>query len=98
MNTKLTVARINPSSVAKVLSLTMGILVAVSVVLNLAAAMAGFHLTSTNPFTGIGSAVWVIAITPFIYMIGAYIVTFVFCLAFNFSSRLFGGIRIDIAE
>jgi len=41
---------------------------------------------------------WVVAIVPFIYMIGSYISVFLFCLVFNFASRLFGGIRIEFFD
>ena len=98
MNKKLTIARIDPSSTAKVISLTMGVLVAIAILLHLVAVAVGFKAAPAVPIMAIDGAGWVIAIAPFIYMIGSYVSAFVFCLAFNFASRLFGGLRIEFSD
>ena len=98
MNTKVTVARIDPSSTAKVISLAIGILVAIAILLHFIAVALGFRTAPAIPPKTIDGAGWVIATVPFIYMIGVYFFSFVFCLALNFTSRLFGGIRIELSD
>jgi len=98
MNTKFTIGRIDPSSTAKVISLTIGILVAVVILLHFLAVAVGFRSIPAIPLKTVDASLWVIAIVPLIYMIGSYILTFAFCLAFNSASRLFGGIRIQFSD
>jgi len=98
MNTKVTISRIDPSSTAKVISLTMGFLVAIAILLHIIAVAVGFRTAPVIPPRIIDGAGWLIAIVPFIYMLGSYIFAFVFSLAFNFAIRIFGGIRIELSD
>jgi hypothetical protein len=76
----------------------MGILVAIAILLHFIAVAVGFRTAPAIPPMIVDGVGWVVAIVPFIYMIGSYISVFVFCLVFNFASRLFGGIRIEFSD
>lgn len=98
MNTKVTIGRIDPSSTAKVISLTIGILVAIILLAHFLAVAVGFRTVPAIPPQTVGGIGWFVAVVPFMYMIGVYISTFVFCVALNFAIRLFGGIRIQFSD
>jgi hypothetical protein len=95
---KRTITRINPSSAAKAVSLTSVLLVAALILISIAAALLGLESAAAFLAYLRSGAGWVVAITPFIYMIGIYFVVFSACHAFNLSTRLFGGIHIELAE
>lgn len=97
MSTKLEVVHIDPGSTAKVVSLTVGILLATILLIQFAAVAVGLLATSTMPLNVAAGINWVIAMVPFIYLIVAYAAVFIFCLAFNYACRLFGGIRIEFS-
>ena len=95
---KQTITQINPSSAAKVVSVTAAILIALVMLIAFAVSALGY---GSDPFIPNGlpsGAAWAIATTPFIYMIGAYVTTFVFCHVLNIAIRLFGGVRIELSE
>ena len=97
MSTKLEFIRIDPSSTAKVVSLTVGILLAI--VLLIAFAAAGLQALFSNTLSLVAGINWVvITIVPFMYLIVVYAVVFTFCLVFNYACRLFGGIRIEFSD
>ena len=98
MGKKSTVVRIDPSSAAKIVSLATGALVAIAILLSFAAVAVGWRAEPVIPPGSTDGAGWVIAVAPFIYMIGAYVAVFLFCSLLNFASRLFGGIRIELSE
>ena len=95
---KRTITRINPSSAAKAVSLTFALVISVLILFSFAAAMLGHASSAAFLEYAKSGAGWAIAVTPFIYMVGIYFVIFGACHAFNLSTRLFGGIHIELAE
>jgi uncharacterized BrkB/YihY/UPF0761 family membrane protein len=95
---KRTITQINPSSAARVVSLTFVIIVGALVMVGIAAAMLGHGSSAALLANAKGDAGWAFAVTPFIYMIFIYFVIFGACYAFNLSTRFFGGIRIELAD
>lgn len=95
---KRTIVQINPSSAAKAISLTSVLIVSALLVVGIAAAMLGHQSSAAFLAYAKSGAGWAIAVTPFIYMIGVYFVIFGACHAFNLSTRLFGGIHIELAD
>ncbi len=99
MSTKLEFIRIDPSSTAKVVSLTVGILLATILLIQFAAVAVGLLASSTMSLNVVaGIHLVVIVMVPFIYLIVAYAAVFIFCVAFNYACRLFGGIRIEFSD
>ena len=100
MSTKLEVVHMDPGSTAKVVSLTIGVLLITFILIQFAAVALGLLPSTTMPSNvapGVHFLV-VIAMVPVIYLIIAYASVFIFCLAFNYACRLFGGIRIEFAD
>lgn len=98
MGTKLEFIRIDPSSTVKVVSLTVGILLAIVLLITFVAAAVGSLALSNTTLNLVAGINWVIAIVPFMYLFVVYAVVFIFCLAFNYACRLFGGIRIEFSD
>jgi len=97
---KRTISKIDPSSAAKVISLTIAILGGAYVIIALILMALGLGFGPAPPLANqlAKSVIGVLPIIPFLYMAIAYMVIFVFCHAFNLAIRLFGGVRIDLSE
>ena len=95
---KRTITRIDPSSAAKAVSLTFVLVIIVLMLFGFAAALLGHSSSAVYLDYAKKGAWWAIAVMPFIYMVGIYFVIFAACHAFNLSTRLFGGIHIELAE
>lgn len=95
---KRTITQINPSSAAKVISLSCVLIISALLLVGTVAAMLGHESSAAVLTYAKSGAGWAIAVMPFIYMIGVYFVIFGICYAFNLSTRLFGGIQIELSE
>lgn len=95
---KYTIERISPSGAAKVVSVTATMLFAVLLIVTLIITVAQSSPDQSSLASRIGSFSVVTLIMPFLYMIGVYIATWVFCHAFNIAIRLVGGFHVELSD
>ncbi len=91
---KYTVDRINPGSVAKVVSVAAAFILLLAFLITLfvqltRAAGGDFNLPAIGIIT---------IVMPFIYMLVVYIASYVVAHAFNIATRLVGGIQLELSE
>ncbi len=95
---KYTIERISPSGAAKVVSATAALLFAVLLIVALIITVAQSSPNQSSLPSRIGSFGAAMLIAPFLYMIGVYIATWIFCHAFNIAVRLVGGIHVELSD
>lgn len=95
---KCTIERVNPNSVAKVISVAAALLFLLFLLVALAVNIVWGSARGSGVNLSVPAFGLVTILLPFIYMVSVYIASYIVALAFNAALRLVGGIQFELSD